>query len=396
MTTVTAQEVGQRVRAERQRLGLTERTLARRTELLSQPTLHRIEAGERDHISVGELDALATALGVSMQALLGADPLRERVLAAARATEAHEQEAEEAVAAACDLIELEERMTRVGVDGPQRPALPKIALGSRGAERQGRTLGETVRERWGLGLAPIGDIQDLIEAMTGVDVAIIDLPPSVSGLCVTEQTAAVAVIVANSAHSAERQRFTLAHELGHLLSGDPTRVFFEGRDETTAEKRAQAFARNLLLPPGGLEAWCARAETSDFDEASVAALAWHFGVSIDAALVQLHRLGLVTGAQQNMLSGLTARGAALRYGWYPQWCMREEQAHTRRLPRRLWQRGLRAYEAGAIGVGALAGIARTEPNDLRRELAGEGITPAEPRPVVIDREALLARGVGAK
>lgn len=75
--------VGARVRAARQRAGLSQRDVESRAAM-SQSTLHRVEAGKRTNVTVSELDRLAQALNVGLDELLYGSAVQERVLAAAR------------------------------------------------------------------------------------------------------------------------------------------------------------------------------------------------------------------------------------------------------------------------------------------------------------------------
>src|SRR2546428_6328857 len=77
---------------------------------------------------------------------------------------------------------------------------------------------EQLRKRWNLGNDPIPNLCEFLEEK-GIKVCAIPLPESVSGVQATVKAAdgtAIPVIVVNAAHAGERQRFTLAHELGHL------------------------------------------------------------------------------------------------------------------------------------------------------------------------------------
>lgn len=73
-------------------------------------------------------------------------------------------------------------------------------------------------------------------------------PATMSGLLVQE--GGRAIIGYNSTHADVRQRFTIAHELGHYLSGhDDLRIVDETFDkDTLKEKEANAFAAELLMP----------------------------------------------------------------------------------------------------------------------------------------------------
>lgn len=129
-------EVGRRIRTERERVAMSERDVVAEAGILSQSTLHRIETGLRAQISVQELDALASAIGVPMSRFLDDSPLRERVLAAARVdTEDHDTEA--AVSLACDLIELEQRLTAAGVAEPPVAEAPHVRAARRGPRSAG-------------------------------------------------------------------------------------------------------------------------------------------------------------------------------------------------------------------------------------------------------------------
>lgn len=73
---------GQRIQAARERLGLTQRALARKSGL-SQSTLHRVEQGDRKP-KMPELIALADSLGCTVSELSQHSPVRDRVVCFAR------------------------------------------------------------------------------------------------------------------------------------------------------------------------------------------------------------------------------------------------------------------------------------------------------------------------
>lgn len=75
-------KIGQRVAAARGCVGMTQRDLASLTGL-SQPTIHRIEVGERE-ASTLELAVIADACGVLVADLLGTNRLSDEVLCAGR------------------------------------------------------------------------------------------------------------------------------------------------------------------------------------------------------------------------------------------------------------------------------------------------------------------------
>lgn len=103
---------------------------------------------------------------------------------------------------------------------------------------------QQVREAWGLGRDPIPNLVELLEER-GLKVICEDLADSIDGMTAQVRKsdgATLPVIVVNAAHSGERQRFTLAHELGHAVM-KPIDM-----GEAEAEKAAQRFAGAFLIP----------------------------------------------------------------------------------------------------------------------------------------------------
>ncbi len=83
---------------------------------------------------------------------------------------------------------------------------------------------------------------------------------SVSGLLYRKE--GVAYMAINSAETPERQRFTIAHEIGHFLLHESKDIFVEYRPKTyekkgvlknTKEIEANHFAASLLMPREELE-----------------------------------------------------------------------------------------------------------------------------------------------
>ena len=137
----------------------------------------------------------------------------------------------------------------------------------------------------------------------GVRVTQETLDDAVSGLLIIRGNQAA--IVVNAAHHLHRQRFTIAHELGHFLlhrnAGnlfvDSTLTFY--RDERSSEGtyeqevEANAFAAALLMPED-LVHECVQNEHLDLhDPAAVGRLAARFGVSEQALTIRLVRLNPV-------------------------------------------------------------------------------------------------------
>lgn len=126
----------------------------------------------------------------------------------------------------------------------------------------------------------------------------------VSGILIIEDDQPM--IGVNSGHHMHRQRFSVAHELGHyLLHGQLSRTFVDSgyiyfRDSRSStgehqhEMEANAFAAALLMPPEALVAELGQGDIDVLDEYAVGRLATRFGVSPQALSIRLARLGHVT------------------------------------------------------------------------------------------------------
>lgn len=140
------------------------------------------------------------------------------------------------------------------------------------------------------------------------------LPDDISGMLVPLPTPAESkkwVIVVNKSDAPVRQRFTIAHELGHLLmhkyssphADGRIQVRFRNEDSTTGSVReeieANQFAAELLMPDRHVQLVAARlrfdmADPSADKEAlrSLTTIAKRFGVSVQALSFRIANLNL--------------------------------------------------------------------------------------------------------
>ena len=147
--------------------------------------------------------------------------------------------------------------------------------------------------------APV-DVTAVAEAL-GARVVFDDLDDDVSGFLLREK--GLSTIAINKQHHANRQRFTLAHECGHLylhadkgdrLWLDKTLFFRDGSSSTgdqLAEIEANQFAAGLLMPEELIRV--ALGKERLISEIDVIRLAMRFEVSERAMTVRLISLGLV-------------------------------------------------------------------------------------------------------
>ena len=208
---------------------------------------------------------------------------------------------------------------RAGDDGPERAA-------------------RYVRDQWGMGVGPAPHLVRLLE---NHGVLIVFSPPQAASVdAYSFDSRLRPVVVLNPVkHDYYRQRFDVAHELGHLVMHSDAEP--GGR---SVEEHANRFAAELLMPAAEI-----RAELPT----SMSGAAWqslarskeHWGTSLQALLYRARRLGTLTEVSyRNAMATLTSRG---------------------------WRRG----EPGLIGV-------LEQPSMLPRAielLAAEGITESQLR-----------------
>ena len=277
--------IGQRLRISRLASGLSLRGLEARID--NRVTAQAISKYERNESmpSSGVLIALADALDVSVDYLAGDGEL---VLEAVDfRKKKHIGRREEARIEANVLHLLERYLTveeilglpSVAWDKPREAPWPVVRNLS---EAEQGALG--LRIHWGLGLDPIPNLVEPLEER-GIKVLAMDLP-DVDGLTARvrrQKGAAASVIVVNQGDWGERQRFTVAHEIGHMVLD----VF----PELNEEKAAHRFAGAFLMPAETLRAAIGKHRKS-MGWGELFELKRVFGVSVQALTYRCKDLGI--------------------------------------------------------------------------------------------------------
>jgi transcriptional regulator with XRE-family HTH domain len=239
--------IGQRLKLARSAAGLSLRDL--QAKIGDRVTAQAIGKYERDEDvpSSSVLIALSDALGVSLDYLAGDQSMvLEGVEFRKKQITSKKQQAQ-VEAQALHLIErylmVEEILTLPSAewDKPRGSPYPVRELGD--VDRAAASL----REHWNLGIDPIPNLIELLEER-GIKVLVLDSAENIDGLAAQVRRSRgepVRVIVIRKGVHGERQRFSLAHELGHMV------MDIEG-DEKFAEKAAHRFAGALLMPAEAL------------------------------------------------------------------------------------------------------------------------------------------------
>lgn len=152
--------------------------------------------------------------------------------------------------------------------------------------------------------APV-DVDQIAHAMH-LDVRKDRVKGDISGFLFRNHEKSSAIIGVNSSHHRNRQRFTIAHELGHFLlhAGDKVHVDrgFEVRlrsDESSKgtdvdEKEANLFAAELLMPQAFVDKDLSEIGAVDLmEEKTIKTLAEKYQVSPHAFAFRLSYLGYV-------------------------------------------------------------------------------------------------------
>lgn len=144
---------------------------------------------------------------------------------------------------------------------------------------------------------PLPCVLTAVEGDLGLPVAIAALPEAIAGCCWLDGDRVVLWV--NGEQVAVRQRFTLAHELGHVRCGHGAHLAVDtfqtlaGKTTDSSEIQANAFAAELLAPADGVRAMVGGEPTLE----DVVLVAAHYRISMIAALIRLSSLGLTTRAE---------------------------------------------------------------------------------------------------
>ncbi|MES2384940.1 MAG: XRE family transcriptional regulator [Pseudomonadota bacterium] len=295
--------IGNRLRLAREAAGLSLRAME--DAISGKVSAQAIGKYENDQMMPGSdvLLALARALKVSPEYLLsnrdialsGVDFRKDP------ATGAKEEKAVEAVV--IDhlerYLEVEELLPDALLDW-LAPTAKEFSIRS---TEEAEAAADALRRLWKIGIDPIPAMAELLED-NGVKVIALDLPQTVSGskaFASRDGQHPVAVIVVNKNHNGERQRFTLAHELAHLV------LQLKGNwEEKEGEKAADRFAGAFLVTSEMLFKRLGKVRKA-LSLGELLELKAFFRVSISMLAVRCKQLGIISKAVFNSLWGTMVR-----------------------------------------------------------------------------------------
>lgn len=285
--------IGQRLKLSRTAANLSLRDLEGKIgNLVTAQAIGKYERNESVPSSK-VLIALAKALGVSVDYLVGEQALALEKMDFRKKWPSGRKEEAALEAKVLSFVErylaVEELLALPSRDWdkPREAPYPVDTLPN--ADRAARSL----RMGWGLGVDPIPDIYELFEER-GIKVLCLDTPgvDGMTGSIERPGRESLPVVVVNKSEYHERQRFTLAHELGHML--------MEFAPNVPGEKACNRFAGAFLMPIEALWSTVGK-HRSSISIGELCELKKLFGVSAQALTYRLKDVGIISDAQFKQL-----------------------------------------------------------------------------------------------
>ncbi len=195
-------------------------------------------------------------------------------------------------------IELESLFPSFLIANYSQPKLPELQ-----SEQEIEALADNIRKQWNLGLDPIPDLIDACENQ-GIKVFRFDNShyPKFDGLAAFINNN-IPVIVISSPWPGDRQRFTLAHELGHLLLAGQL------ANHLDEEKCCNRFAGAFLLPKKSLLQILGN-HRNYIEPRELSILKEEFGISMLSILHRIEDAGIISNKLYSQL-----RSQFNAHGW---------------------------------------------------------------------------------
>ncbi len=304
--------IGQRLSQARKSAGLSLRELAQRTGI-SHTAVDKFEKGALVPASA-QLLAFAKVLGVRTEFFLR--PLRVQITGIEYRKKAATPRGLLARIHG-DVLDQAERWQELLDLYPNPPIQPfevPLGLPAEVADAgQVEDLAEALRAAWALGLSPIPDLTDTMES-NGIRVIATDADADAMLDGLTGRVDGTPLIVVGRHWPGDRQRFTLAHELGHLLLEGRVapaliaQLQTESKRLAPIERLCHRFAGAFLLPRQAVRAHLgARRRALELNELLL--LKGEFGLSMAACLFRARDVGVIDAAvHQRLMRLFSQRG----------------------------------------------------------------------------------------
>lgn len=247
---------------------------------IPQGTLSKVENGVAE-LSPDRLQAIANVLGYPVELFDWPDPIFGFGSAAFhhRKQQSLSQTTLKQVQAKLNLLVGRIRRLEEGIEIAAPFTFPVLDIDEHGSPEE---IARKVRAYWMLPIGPVHDIIAVIEAAGGIvlrrdlgspRITAISIRPPIPGARPT--------FLLNEGFSADRDRFTLAHEIGHLIMHELPRE--------TAEREADRFASEFLMPASEI-----RPQLVNIDLAKAATLKRYWKTSMASIIRRARDLNVIT------------------------------------------------------------------------------------------------------
>lgn len=272
-------------------------TLVRESKAMSQAELADAVGITQGYLSKAEngltelrgarLDAVAEALGCPPRLLTNDDPQRGTEVSCMF----HRRRRSRMTVAAARKIEALSHLTRItvdallgGVDVATEVELTRMDIDDYDGDPE--LVAKTARSLWRIPSGPIDNLHALLDNL-GIIIVIREFDSVAQDAFSTWPKGRAPLMIVRSGLSADRERFTIAHELGHMLMH-----IFPNDDQ---EHQADAFAAEFLAPGDELRPLLDKLTTRDFNRLMGLKAQWR--ISIAALIQRAKTLGAITDRQ---------------------------------------------------------------------------------------------------
>jgi Zn-dependent peptidase ImmA (M78 family) len=180
----------------------------------------------------------------------------------------------------------------------------------------------------------------------------------------------VPFILVNATHAPQRQRFSLAHELGHfwLRHGNTYDIRLSWSDTSREEVQANYFAASFLMPAPAVSEVLTALGHPDIDFDMLIRLATTFGVSAKAMRLRLEVLDHIRGKRirefDDLIDAQAHHGLPDALGIAPVTDSLSAARGVGRMPSQMTAKALRAVERELLRDEHLPTLLRTEPHRI--------------------------------
>lgn len=241
---------------------------------------------------------------------------------------------------------------------------PDVPQGHLDDRLAGEDAARTVRNMFGLGDGPALHLDERLEAEAGLRIFYLDrLPAKLSAFLLWSDEIGPCVAV-NADHPAEKQRWSLVHETGHLLRDPEAGDILDDNESLTRTEEIfpESFTTEFLMPSAGVQKRFAdKCRAGQFTPVDLFSLARHFEVSFQAMALRLEELRLLKRGTYEKISKSQIRPRDLARHGPPR-----QPAPRRRLPERYVDLAVWAYDQELLSEGELAEYLDTDIASARK------------------------------